>query len=340
MECRVFGLFPGRSAAKSRIGICIEGERIALALVSRASARPTLKRCEIITVDPRGGPEAVTAALRGAGLPRAPVSVVLRPEDYQLALVEAPDVAPDELRAAMRWRLKDAIEFRVEDAVIDVFDVPSQNRGSQGRMMYAVAARREAVERCGAAVASLPGFDVVDVPELCLRNIAASLPEAAGGVALLHLGATSATVILVRGTTFYFARQMDLHSLPRAAGAGGATAVTGAGAARGAAAVQGAATAGKDTAALDTEAIVLELQRSLDYYERHFDQPPITRITVSPGGPRSVALAEALNHDTGFEVTALDLNALIESETAVAPETQTACLLAVGAAMREERRTL
>jgi hypothetical protein len=61
---------------------------------------------------------------------------------------------------------------------------------------------------------------------------------------------------------------------------------------------------------------------------------------VSPGGPRSLALAEALNHDTGFEVAALDLNTLIESETAVAPDTQTACLLAVGAAMREERRTL
>jgi MSHA biogenesis protein MshI len=166
------------------------------------------------------------------------------------------------------------------------------------------------------AVASLPGFDVIDVPELCLRNIAANLPEAAGGVALLHLGTSSATVILVRGSTFYFARQMELHNL------------------------SGAKAAGNDNPALDSEAIVLELQRSLDYYERHFDQPPITRIAVSPGGPRSLALAEALNHDTGFEVAALDLNTLIESETAVAPDTQTACLLAVGAAMREERRTL
>ena len=39
---------------------------------------------------------------------------------------------------------------------------------------------------------------------------------------------------------------------------------------------------------------VLELQRSLDYYERHFDQPPITRIVVSPGSARGAMLADDL----------------------------------------------
>jgi MSHA biogenesis protein MshI len=314
MECRVFGLLQRRKATKSRIGIVIEPERIALAEVSRSSGRPTLTRCEVLDVDPHGGTEAVTAALRGAGLPRAAVSVVLRADDYQLALVEAPEVPADELRTAMRWRLKDAIEFRVDDAVIDVFDVPSQSRGNQVRMMYAVAARREAVERYRAAVSPLPGFDVVDVPELCLRNIAASLPGAAGGVAVLHLGATSASVILVRGTTFYFARQMELHPSPYAAGA--------------------------DDPAMDIDAIVLELQRSLDYYERHFDQPPIVRIAVSPGGLRSTALAASLKRDTGLEVAAIDLNSMLDGDGAVTPETQAACLLAVGAALREERLTL
>ena len=66
---------------------------------------------------------------------------------------------PAELRAAMRWRLKDSIDFRVEDAVIDVFDVPDQNRGGHGRMMYAVAARRSAVDAHTAALAATPGFD-------------------------------------------------------------------------------------------------------------------------------------------------------------------------------------
>ena len=311
----MFGLLRKSSAAKGRIGVAFERDRIAVAVVMREGDRTVLKRCEVLAVDPSAGPDAAAAVVRGAGLPRLPVSIVLRPEDYQLVLVEAPDVPPAELRAAMRWRLKDAIDFRVEDAVIDVFDVPPQSRGGVGRMMYAVAARRGAVERCAAALASLPMFDVVDVPELCLRNIASRLPEAGGGVALLHLGETSASVILVRGTTFYFSRQTELRPVQGITDSDGA-------------------------AQLDSDGIVLELQRSLDYYERHFDQPPIMRIAISPFGDRAQALAEALNRDTGFEVAALDLNSLIGSGAPIEPGTQSACLMAVGAAIREERRSL
>jgi MSHA biogenesis protein MshI len=305
-----------RASAKGRIGIAFDRDHVAIAVVAREAGHVLLKRCEMLSVDPDGGPDAIAGVLRGAGLPRLPVSTVLRAEDYQLALVEAPDVPPAELRAAMRWRLKDAIDFKVEDAVIDVFDVPTQNRGGQGRMMYAVAARRAAVDRCAAAVAGVSDFDVVDVPELCLRNLASCLPEVAGGVALLHLGEVAATVVLVRGTTFYFARQMDMKATQRAA-------------------------AGRDGGApLDSTGIVLELQRSLDYYERHFDQPPITRIAISLAGPRTAVLAADLNRDTGFEVTVLDLNVLLRCAAPVGPETQAACLMAVGAAMREERRSL
>ncbi len=308
----MFGLLKRGAAAKGRIGVTQDRGRIAIAVVERDGDQIALQRCDVLPVDPAGGPDEAAAVIRAAGLPRLPVSIVLMPEEYQLSLVEAPDVPPAELRAAMRWRLKDAIDFRVEDAIIDVFDVPAQNRGGLGRMMYAVAARRAAVDRYAASLASLPGFDVVDVPELCLRNIASSLRESAGGVALLHLGDTTASVILVRGGTFYFARQMDLR----------------------------AAQAAGPTGELDADSIVLELQRSLDYYERHFDQPPIMRIAICPSGHRASALAQALNRDTGFEVAALDLNSVLRCAVPVAADTQAAALMAVGAAMREERRSL
>jgi MSHA biogenesis protein MshI len=312
----LFGLLKKTAVAKGRVGLAFGREHIALAIVRGADERPILERCELLPIDPAGGSDAASAALRGAALPRLPVSVVLGPEEYQLALVEAPDVPPAELRAAMRWRLKEAIDFRVEDAVIDVFDVPPQSRGAQGRMMYAVAARRGAVDRYAAALASMPSFDVVDVPELCLRNLAAALPAAARGVALLQLGDTTATCVLVQGRTFYLARQIAL---------------------RPAALAMGSETAG---ASLDAESIVLELQRSLDHYERNFDQPPITKIAILPAGARADALAADLGRETGFEVNALDLNAALSCASPLDPALQADCLLAIGAALREERRSL
>jgi MSHA biogenesis protein MshI len=287
---------------------------VAVAVLRRDSGSPVLERCELLAVDPSTGAEGRASVIRAAGLPAAPISTVLSPDEYQLTLVEAPDVPPEEMRAAMRWRLKDTISFRVEDAVIDVFDVPEQNRGGHGRMMYAVAAQRSAVDGHAAALAGASSFDAIDVPELCLRNLAVLLPSASAGVALLHLGDTTATIVLVRGKTFYLARHMDLN--------------------------RGNSVDGNGEAPVNGAAVVLELQRSLDYYERHFDQPPITRIAVSPAGARADELARELGHETGFEVATLDLNQLLTCEAPVALAAQAGCLLAVGAALREEHRSL
>ena len=66
---------------------------------------------------------------------------------YQLVQVEAPEVQPDELRGAVRWKLKDIINFPPSEAIVDVFDIPEQARYVESRMIYAVAARAEAVRR-------------------------------------------------------------------------------------------------------------------------------------------------------------------------------------------------
>jgi MSHA biogenesis protein MshI len=312
----MFGLLKKSSAAKCRVGLAFGPAQVAVAVVRRDRGAPVLERCELLPIGAGAGGDGASVALRAAGLPRAPVSTVLRAEDYQLVLIEAPDVPPAELRAAMRWRLKESIDFRVEDAVIDVFDVPVQARGGQGRMMFAIAARRAAVDRNVAALAAVPTFDVVDVPELCLRNLAALTPAAAGGVAMLHLSEKTATIVLVKGRTFYFARQMDLQTTLRLA------------------------PVSDPDARLEVGGVVLELQRSLDYYERHFDQPPITRIVVSPGSARAARLADDLAKETGFEVGTLNLQSLLHCE--IPPDTvvDATCLLAVGAALREEHRSL
>jgi MSHA biogenesis protein MshI len=293
------------------------GGRLALAVVRRdAPGSAVLERCELLQLPAPASAESLAALLQGAQLPRLPVSWALQSSDYQLVTVEAPDVPPAELRAAMRWRLKDLIDMRIEDAVIDVFAVPSPARGTQGKMMYAIAASRSVVEGLSTTLAGLPSFDVVDVPELCVRNLLSLLPAAQGGVAMLQLGEQSASVIVVRGTTYFFSRQMNLRANldAQARTEGGAS--------------------------FDADSVVLELQRSLDYYERQFDQPPITRLVVAPIGARGEALAAALARESGFEVSMLDLNTLLKCTGPVPADVQAACLHAVGAALREERRTL
>lgn len=305
----MFGVLKRKSTARVRVGVVASRERTAVVALGRASDRPTLEYCALL---PRA-PGAVADALRVAGFGRAPVSAVLLPDDYQLAMIEAPDVLPAELRAAVRWKLREAIDFHVDDAIVDVFDLPAQGRRAQGRMMYAIAARRAAVAEHAARLEGLRGFDVVDVPELCLRNLAALTPGAANGVALLHVGERLATAVLVRGDTLYLSRHLELDATLRFDGSG---------------------------APLDAANVALQLQRSLDYYESHYDQPPIGEIVVAPAGPRASALAHELASETGLRVGTFEFADRFECRDVPEPDLQAACLLAAGAALRAEKRSL
>ena len=52
-------------------------------------------------------------------------------------------------------------------------------------MLFAVAARDAAIQRISAAArTAAKGFDSIDIPELCLRNLSALLPQDHRGVAL------------------------------------------------------------------------------------------------------------------------------------------------------------
>src|SRR5262245_27774166 len=97
----------------------------ALAVVRRAAgSRPVIEHCAVHACE---GAETVEQTLRRVigklGLARASVFAVASADDYQLVQVEAPEVQAAELRAAIRWRLRDVINFHIDDAVVDVFQI-------------------------------------------------------------------------------------------------------------------------------------------------------------------------------------------------------------------------
>jgi MSHA biogenesis protein MshI len=313
----VFGLLKKAAVVRGRTGITIHGDELALAVVRhQANSRPVLERCEVLASHGGDSPQAVAAALRAANLSGTPISILMPPSQYQLSMVEAPDVPPAELRAAMRWRLRETIDFPIEDAVIDVFEIPAASRGGQKRMVYAVIAQQTLVQQQIAALAAHKSFDAVDIPELALRNLASLLPASTAGVAMLYVADGTAILVLVRSGTFYLSRRINLQlSTPGDSDSAHA-------------------------GSFDAASVALELQRSLDYYERNFDQRPIAQIAVAPVAGLAPAMLATLATETGLEVIPFDLNDVMECDTPLAPELQQSCLLAVGAALRVERRTL
>jgi MSHA biogenesis protein MshI len=296
----VLSLFRKKRISDLRAGIATAGDSLAAAVVRRRiGTRPLLLQTAT-------GTAADTATtLDSLSLDRAPLSAVLSAEDYQLVQIEAPDVQPAELRAAVRWRLRDAIDFPVEDATVDLLELPAQSRRANAKVLYAIAARTEAVDRIGNSLSrQAPGFDVIDVPELCLRNLATLLPQDQKGVAFLMLHEDYVQLVLTRKGILYLTRRIEL---------------------------------GGRGSELDAGTLALELQRSLDYCESHYDQAPITELVLAPDSLATSALAAALRTEVGLNVSTLDVSALLEIPDGVTVPSDWLSLTALGAALRTER---
>ena len=300
----LFKRYPGSGG---QIGVFVTADGVAAAQVSAGAGRkPRLERC---VYEPRGEQDPLgRVAERLAGRRNATVSV-LDPSAYRLLLVEAPDVPPEELRAAVRWRIKDLIDFHVDDAVIDVFEMPGHARGGARRMMYAVTARAELVRREIDLVENAGlKLDVIDIPELALRNVAALAEgEERRGVAFLYLTDRRSTLLLVRQGVLYLMRHVE----------------TGAGTLAEAGELRRELVAG----------LALEIRRSLDYFESHYEQTPIAQLYVSGlEGADQTQLAQ----DLSITVREVDLAALFDTTEELPPRLQRLCLPAVGAALRHD----
>jgi len=290
-----------------------EGET-ALAIVrTTRSGRRLLRHCAIHSaIEIRA--EHVLAPLRHSrDLAHARVSAILSADDYRLVQVEAPEVQAGEMRAAVRWKLRDAIDFPVSDCVVDVFDIPAQSRYATERVLFAVAARGEAVRRLvGLVKPRVRGFDVIDIPELCLRNVSALLPQDKRGVAFLALAEGFAQLILTCQGTLYLARRIDLTQ-------------------------RSDVLAFEERAESATGPLAVEIQRSLNYYESHFDRDPIGDLVVACADEQGQRLFEPLRSETGLNVEPLNVRELFTIEGDLEPDTRFSGLIALGAALRTER---
>ena len=267
-------------------------------------------------------PSKLTQLLSEEGLEHSRCSCVISPDSHNLLLIEAPDVQPAELKAAVRWRIKDLIDFHIDDAVIDVFEIPEQGAApGRARLMYAVAARASMIQD---SVVNLEKsslhLETVDIPELAIRNVTALLDDDIRGVAFLYLAQDAGVITLTRQGSLYLSRNIDV-GLKQMVPASGSDELH-----------------PQTQQALDK--VVLEVQRSLDYYESHFSQPPITSLVIAPMENEVAGVLPYLSANLGMATSMLDINSVLASDEPISNSLQAKCLLAIGAALRHEKKVL
>lgn len=147
--------------------------------------RPTIQALHQVP-NPGLSVSALRTLAKDLGLHNLPWTWILPHEQYQLMLVDVPDVPEEEISDALRWRVKDLISFPLEEAAVDTFLLPAEAFHGRSRMAFAVVARREQVDPV-ADTFGLAGLrlDSVDVADTALRNLAAMTAQAPAMALLL-----------------------------------------------------------------------------------------------------------------------------------------------------------
>lgn len=248
---------------------------------------------------------------RELDLDRYQCTTLLKARDYQLLPVDAPNVPAAEAKQAVRWAIKDMIDYPVEAAAVDALRVPGGGAG-RGEQMLVVAARNELI---AATVQPFHAADidlqVIDIPELAQRNVAKLLETGGRGLALLHFDGGGALLTFSGDGELYQARRIDvsLRDFESAT----------------------------DTEELN-DRVALELQRSLDHFDRQFRSVAVAQVVVAPV-PFGDRLVAHLNANLTVPVTLLDLEKIIDFPGVPElrnPSRQAQCLQLIGAAMRVE----
>jgi MSHA biogenesis protein MshI len=294
----MFGL-RSHSAEQLRSGLVHGKPARAVAVVRREGAAvPQLvhARFEAHTTGEHGD-RATQALLAAVPKRRCPIAAVLDAAEYQIVATEPLDLPQDELREAVRWRIRDQSSVPADSAALDVFSLPAA-RGSNVSLQVVVAPPASVQALKNITAAASRELDIIDIQELALRNLMALLPQDQVGCAFVFLGRSAINILISRAGVLYVARRID---------------------------------AGMRNGSAH---LALELQRSLQYYESQFDQAPIGEVIVGPDNDEARALVPEITDASGLRVQVLDLSTIVQLADGLPPVSQPELLLAIGAALR------
>lgn len=252
---------------------------------------------------------ALTEFMRDKKNKKMRVNLVLHPAYYRLLLVDAPNVPDEELRDAMLWRVKDLISESIDKVTLDIIRLPKDAYDGRMNMLYVAVAPRLHLDLFVEMLINLelrPQW--VDISELALRNL---VIKASGSrsTAVICIKDHGSFVSVITEQQLYLTRNIDvnietLHEIANASES-------------------------------HVEQLIMDVQRSLDYYESQLGKGGIEQLLFCPATSRGVEKSiEYLSKNFSCPVILLDILELLQTPSILSLPEQAQALSAIGAAMR------
>ena len=290
---------------------------IYLAEIRLAGAMPCVVRCEYheigtITAD------TLEKVRNEADIVAHDVTTLLAPGEYQILMVEAPNVPADEMKTAVRWKIKDGLNYHIDDATVDMVRIPASKYASgRPQSLYAIAAANSVIqERVRLFEKARIELDVIDIPEMAQRNIAALFERDERALVVLAFDDYGGLMTFTAGGELYLSRRIEIG-------------------------VGQLLDADENLRRQYRDRVETELHRSLDYFGRQYNHVPVDMVLVCV--PDGTDLVEFLDSELDVKVQKLDLSQVMDISAVPAladSEFAAHALTTLGAALRQESRVL
>lgn len=296
--------------------------------------------------------DAFAERLRALGLQGGEVWVMLRTDQYQMLQIDAPSVPAEELRQAARYQIREMVDAHLDDLTIDVLKVGDGQHKSN--LLFVVVTNnsvvRDATELCQSADWPLT---VIDIHEIAQRNLQTALATSnnlgSRATALLLVTSPRQAVLTISANEeLFFSRRLDLPEgfleMDWNAGANAAAATADAYMpvteyvpeyAGGASYDYSSNPLGAAAVSERAQRLVVEMQRSLDLWDRTWSALPLAGVWVH-AGERSQAMADWLGQELGQTVQAAEFSSLFAAVPEVSAPDLMACTPLMGALLRTE----
>jgi MSHA biogenesis protein MshI len=209
----------------------------------------------------------------------------------------------------VRWQIQDMLDFHADDGTVDVLEVPHPEHVSHVRQIFAVAAKNSLLAE-EAVLASNAGLNltIIDIMETAQRNLATRLEAPGRALAVFSFIESGGLLTLTLDGELCMTRTLGVNQ------------------------------ALLESEGMDNvlERLTLEIQRSLDHFDRQFGGIPVDRLLLAPM-EKADSLRDGLAGNLALPVAVMNLADVLDiaafpDMNALPPD----CFHAIGAAMRME----
>ncbi len=258
-----------------------DGERVHVLAFARRENLPVERGVQAVFED------MLRQLAADAEIKDAPLISLLDQESYQTVMVEAPNVPDDEIRSAIRWKVKELLSFHIDDAVLDHLPVPGG--GGRAASLYVVAAQANSI-RALAQPYQAAGLqlEVIDIRETAQHNLAMQFSPADYAIAVLHFDGDNALLTFSFGPSLIMSRR-----------------------------IEGRGASGENL----LDRVAMETQRSVDYFERQYSWFPLAKLYLAPT-EQAKALLRRLGEYLPIGVDNLDLTRIFDFDAQLDADAQ------------------